>query len=184
MKKIRLNIITVILAMMPVLGMAQSTKIPVMKELIEIGKGDDDTSEVLSVFDMPKDDGTHRYYLCAGHLGIGDEVIQINLDPVFQLFIPLGTTLDETMESLQSMQSLLKEKPGTNMEVSGCLAFGFPSDELETVTLTCRKVLLGRNLEFSVERDGYIRANYIQRSDLNSLVSGVKFYRKIHPKEL
>jgi hypothetical protein len=38
-------------------------------------------------------------------------------------------------------------------------------------------------LEFSLERDGYIRATTVSKSDLSALVSGAKFYRKIHPKE-
>ena len=36
-----------------------------------------------------------QYYLEVGNMGVGGEVIQINFDPVFVLFIPLGSTIEE-----------------------------------------------------------------------------------------
>ena len=40
-----------------------------------------------------------------------------------------------------------------------------------------------RLVEFSVRRNGYVRATHIGRSDLGTLITGVKLYRKIHPDE-
>ena len=34
-----------------------------------------------------------------------------------------------------------------------------------------------------LEREGYIRAAHINKAEFNSLVSGVKFYKKLHKKE-
>ena len=84
----------------------------------------------------------------------------------------------------ESRYYLYKEAPGTGIEIQGCLAFGFPKDEkMETVTVTYRKVLLSRMLEFSVRREGYIRSAHVQKSDFGSLVSSVKLHHKLFPKK-
>ncbi len=162
---------------------AQTSNIPQRNEIVQVEIDPNSIpSEFLEVFDAPID-GVHHYYLSVGHLGMGDEVVQILFDPVFELFIPLGDNVTEALETLQTMRALFKEKQGASIEVQGCLAFGFPTDKLETVKVTYRKVLLSKMLEFSVERESYIRATYIAKSDFGSAVSGVKTYHKIHPKQ-
>ena len=162
---------------------AQISNIPQRNALVQIEIDPNSIpSEYLEVFDSPVDN-VHHYYLSVGHLGFGDDVVQILFDPVFELFIPLGENVTEALETLQTMQALFKEKPDTSIEVQGCLAFGFPTDELETVKVTYRKVLLSKMLEFSIEREGYIRAAHIAKSDFGSAVRGVKTYHKIHPKQ-
>lgn len=129
-------------------------------------------------------DGENHYYLSVGHLGIGDDIIQFNIDPIFELFIPLGDTVAEAMDYLKELQSLLKGPKGKSMEIEGCLAAAFPNDKLEKVTVTYQKVLLTNLLEFKVEREGYTRATHIPKSQFNSLIRSLKFYRKLHPKEV
>ena len=159
---------------------AQESKIPQRLELAQIEDGDGNTT--CAVFNMPND-GQNHYWLDVGKLGHGDEVIQVVIDPLFNLYIPLGDTLDEAIETLTKLRDYCKETPGTAMEMKGCLRPIFPdSDKLETVTVTARKAL-SRKLEFSLQREGYIRATYVLKSDLGSLLSNVKFYRKLHPKE-
>ena len=185
MNAIRRTIAVLLFAAASLTVFAQTSKIPQRNEIVQISSDDEDTvnPDIFEVFDQPVD-GQHHYYLSVGHLGFGDEVVQVLFDPIFELFIPLGDTLDEAIATMESLKALFKEKPGTVMEVEGCLAFGFPnSDKLEKVTVTYRKLLLSKNLMFSVEREGYIRATYVARSEFNSLVSGVKFYKKLHPKE-
>ena len=167
---------------------AQETRIPQRLEIVTIELNPDDDAilsptEEIEVFCMPEDDVNH-YFLSVGHLGIGDDIIQFNIDPIFELFIPLGDTLAEAMESLQEMQALFKGPRGKSIELEGCLAAAFPNDKMEKVTVTYRKVILSNLLEFSVERGDYIRATHIGKSQFNALVSGVKFYRKLHPNEL
>ncbi|MBR4585731.1 MAG: hypothetical protein IKO29_03195 [Bacteroidales bacterium] len=160
---------------------AQESRIPQRLELVEIETDEGDTQ--LEVFNMPED-GQNHYYLSVGRLGIGDEIIQVQFDPLFELFIPLGDKLADSMDVLSLLQELFKQSPGASLEVPGCLAVGFPKDESEPVKVTFRKLLLTRMLEFSVERDGYLRATHVSRSDFNSLVNSLKFYRRIHPNEL
>lgn len=136
----------------------------------------------LELFNAPKD-GQNHYFLSVGHLGIGDKVVQVYIDPLSELFIPLGDTLEETMESLKGLQDLYKNSPGTSKEINGCVAVGFPKDELEPVTVTYRKELLSKLLEFSVTRSEYIRSTQVTKSDLGSLVTSLKFHRKLHPKQ-
>ena len=162
---------------------AQTSNMPQRNEIVQVEIDPNCIpSEYLEVFDAPVD-GAHHYYLSVGHLGLGDEVVQVLFDPIFELFIPLGDNVTEALETLQTMQALFKENRDTSIEVQGCLAVGFPTDKLETVKVTYRKVLLSKMLEFSVEREGYIRATHIAKSDFGSAVSGVKTYHKIHPKQ-
>ena len=170
-------------------ALAQQTKLPQRLELVtvDLELGDEGsllgTEESLEVFNMPVD-GVNHYYLSVGHLGIGDDIIQFNIDPIFELFIPIGDTVSEALEFLQGLQALFKGPKNGSTEIEGCLAAAFPNDKLEKVTVTYQKVLLTNLLAFSVEREGYTRATHIPKSQFNSLVKSLKFYRKLHPKEL
>ena len=159
---------------------SQENRIPQRLELVEIEINDGQVN--LEVFNMPNENENH-YYLSVGTLGIGDEVVQIKFDPIFELFIPLGETLSEAMQALQEMQGLFKADPGASLETEGCLAPAFPNNELEPVKVTYRRLIFTRVLEFSVEREGYIRATHIPRSDFNSMITSLNIYRKIHPNE-
>lgn len=143
---------------------------------VEINDGEEN-------FEVMRMNDNGQYYLALGHLGVGDKVIQVVFDPATELFIPLGDNLTDAIASLESIQALFKEAPGTSMEVQGCLSILFPGDQLETVTVTHEKVLLSHHLRFSVEREGYIRSTYAGKSEFKPLVSGTKFYKKLHPKE-
>ena len=165
---------------------AQAQDFPQRNEITRIEHEDNSIGSIpdfLEVFSQPDGDGGKRYFLSVGHLGMGDKVLQINFDPLFELFIPLGGSLDEALASLQELQGLYNEPVGTGFEKQGCLAFGVPNDNLETVHVTYMKSLLSRLLEFTIEREGYIRSAHVQRSDFNAIVRGVKFYQKIHPNE-
>ena len=170
-------------------AVAQISKLPQRLELVtvDLEVGDQgsflSTEENLEVFNMPVD-GVNHYYLSVGHLGVGDDIIQFNIDPIFELFIPLGDTVAEALENLKGMQALFKGPKDESIEIEGCLAAAFPNDNLEKVTVTYQKVLLTKMLAFSVQRGEYIRATHIPKSQFNSLVTSLKFYKKIHPKEL
>ena len=129
------------------------------------------------------DESPRMYYLSVGNLGVGTDIVQINFDPIFELFIPLGNTLDEAMQKLELLKETCKADAGTTIEMDGCLALGVPNENLETVTVTSRRFLFSKLLAFSVERDGWIRASHVSRSSLNSIVASLKLYRKIHPNE-
>ena len=170
------------LALIPVFVFAQKTsKFPQRNEIVEV-ENENDPSMILEVFDCPVD-GVSHYFLSVGHLGFGDEVVQVLFDPVFELFLPLGDSISEALETLKQLQALYKSEPGARMEVQGCLAFGIPNDKYETVKVTFRKVLLTRFLEFSVQREGYIRAAHVQKSDFGSLVTSMKLHHKMYPKK-
>lgn len=159
---------------------AQVSKMPQRVEIIQIENEGDAT--FVELFNSPKD-GQNHYFLSVGRLGIGGKVVQINIDPLSELFIPLGDTLEEAMESLKDLQALFKTSPGTSREISGCVAIGFPKEDLEPVTVTYRKELLNKLLEFSVTRGEYIRSAQVAKSDLGSLVTSLKLHRKLHPKQ-
>ena len=50
----------------------------------------------LEVFYM-NDENPRMYYASLGNLGIGGNIVQLEFDPIFELFIPLGGTLEEAV---------------------------------------------------------------------------------------
>lgn len=129
-------------------------------------------------------DGENNYFLSLGNMGIGGKVIQFQIDPLFEFFIPLGKTLDEVTRELEKIQGYCKEAPKSSRMMEGCLDFYYPKQGKEQVKVTTRRsLIIGRTLEFALEREGYNRATYISSSNIKSLIKRVKSYRKIHPKE-
>lgn len=178
MKTIFKAFAVLLLAVMPVLASAQDKKI--FKQTIDICEIEHEDGTEVSVFYMPDFD---QYYLEVGNMGVGGEVIQINFDPVFVLFIPLGSTIEEAQAKLEELAEHAKHK-NARMEVMGVLAFGYPNEEeLEPVTVTARRLLITRKLEFSVTRGEWIRAAYMDRADIVSLLNSVKLHRKLHPNQ-
>ena len=180
MKKI---FITLLIAMMPLMASAQVLEKAANRlELctVETEYGENSLSGEIEVFQM-KDTG--EYWLSVGHLGIGGDIIQLNFDPVYELFIPLGSTMEEAIETMTDLKAFFKTPRLTTKQVKGCLAAMYPNDNMETVTLTSRRLLGSKIVEFSVRRDDLIRANYINKSNFGSLLNGVKFYKKLHPNQ-
>lgn len=158
----------------------QKKGFPVIVDLVQLE--DENENMILEIFNMPSD-SLNRYYLDVGMLGFGDEIVQLYFDPAHALYLPLGNTLEQAQNVLNEMKGLFSTEPGTYMFKDGCLAFGFPSSKLEPVKITYHKELLGKSLEFSVEREGYIRATYVSKSNLGSILTSLKLYRKMHPRE-
>ena len=168
-------------ALLAVSAFSQTSRIPQRLELAEVEINDGDVE--LEVFMMPVGEEKH-YYLSVGHVGIGDDLFQLNIDPVSELFVYLGSSLAETMESFEQMKALYSTEIGTSIQMQGSLAVGWPREEkFEPVTITFRKPLITKMLEFSVDRGRYLSATFVSKADLGSLIGGVKFYKKIHPKE-
>ena len=176
-------LITLLLASMSLLASAQilekaGNRLEICT--VETEYGENSLSGEIEVFKM---NDTGEYWLSVGHLGIGGDIIQINFDPVYELFIPLGNSLEEAIEVMNDLKAFYKTPRLTTKEIKGCLAAVAPSNNMETVTLTSRRLLGSRIVEFSVKRDDLIRANYINKSNFNSLFNGVKFYKKLHPNQ-
>ena len=168
-------------AVITVSAAAQLSKIPQRLEIMEVEVNDGLVE--LEVFKMPVAEEYH-YYLSVGTVGIGDELFQLNIDQVSELFIYLGSTLEETLASLEQMKALYKADIGTTIEMQGSLAVAYPREEkMEPVRIVMRKPLITKVLECSVNRGRYLNATYVAKSDFNALYGGVKLYKKIHPKE-
>lgn len=165
----------------PLISFAQDHKLPNRLEIAEVGVDEGDVQ--IEIFALLRD-GQKSYYLSVGDLGVGNNVVQLHVDPLFELFIPLGNTLAEAQENLEMMKAMFKQSKGDTMQATGCLDLAFPGENLETVTITYTRFMLTHILEFSVQREGYLRATHITRSQFKSLVTSLKLYRKLHPKEV
>ena len=176
-------LIALLLAVTPVVASAQVLeKAAKRMELVSVESeiGEAFTTE-LSVFQMDDD---HSYWLSVGHPGIGRELVQLKFDPVYEMFIPLGDTLDDAIGTMKDLLDIYNKPRLYSTEVQGCLAAMYPdSEKLEPVSITSRRVLLTKILSFSVQRDDLVRSTFIDRADFSSLVTSLTLYRKIHPKE-
>lgn len=146
---------------------------------VETETGGHETAS-LEVFRL-RDSGT--YWLSVGHLGIGGDLVQLQFDPVFELFIPLGNTLEEALEKLKELKDFYRKPRLATMEVQGSLAALYPGESFEPVTVTSRRLLGTKILSFSVKRDDLVRATYITKADFGSLLFSLKAYKTLHPKE-
>ena len=139
----------------------------------------------MEVFYM-NDETPRTYYLSLGHLGIGSDVVQIEIDPLYELFIPLGGNMEETIATLEDIKALYKMPRLEQSEIVGNFSLLYPTDDPVNVTVTSRRFIFTKLLEFSIPTPGsesVVRATHINRSSFNSLLSGVKLYAKLHPKE-
>lgn len=146
---------------------------------LETEIGGFETAE-LEVFEM-HDSGT--YWLSVGHLGIGTDLLQLQFDPVYELFIPLGDSLEEAVEKMNELKAFYKKPRLSEMQIDGCLAALYPGENFEPVTVTSRRLLGSKILSFSVKRDDMVRATYITKSDFGALVFSLKGYKALHPNE-
>lgn len=149
------------------------------KEIVSI---EENGTKRMELFSMTSDEG-ESYFLSVGHLGTGDDFIQVYIDPFHELFIPLGSTLEEAEAMMQQLKDFCKQPKGAVMETMGCLSKFIPDDNLEKVTLIHTRLLLDEQIRFSIERDGELRATYVFLSDINSLLSSLKWHRKMYPKK-
>ena len=148
-------------------------------EITEIEAENSDT--LYELFYM-ENEGERQYFISLHPLSVGGRILKVSAGPIYTLFIPIGSTFEESLATLKNLQALIKSEPRTSQTIQGCVAFGLPNEDLETVTVTCRK-LITRSLEFGIEREGGMLAAYIGRPELASLVSGLKFEQKLRSKK-
>lgn len=176
------RIATVFAALVCTVGLfAQNSKLPLIKEIVSVRN--DNSSQTVDVVNIPVDDVNH-YWLHVGNMGIGDKIVQVELDPVYRLYIPLGDNLTDAINTMEELKTLYNEPKGTMREIQGSFKPFIPGEELETVQVYKHQPLLSNQLQFVIERDGYSRVAYLAKSDFNTLLRGLKFHGKLYPSEL
>ena len=160
---------------------AQTSKLPLIKEITSIT--DENTGKTVTIVNIPVDDVNH-YWLDAGNMGIGDKVVQVEVEHIFRLYIPLGDNITDAVAAMEDLKTLYKEPKGTMREIQGSFKPFLPGEGLETVKVYRHQPLLTNQLQFVIERDGYERVAYLDKSNFNSLLSGLKFHGKLYPSEM
>lgn len=160
---------------------AQDGKLPIVKEIVSLETPE--TNKEVEIVNIPVD-GQNRYYLHVGNMGIGDKIVQVELDPVYRLYIPLGNNITDAVATMEDLKTLYKEPKGTMREIQGSFKPFFPTVETETVQVYKFKLLFENKLQFVIERDGFSRVAYLTKSDFNSLLRGLKFHGKLYPSEM
>ena len=174
-------ITTIVLAFATICAFAQTSSI--LRQRMEIAEVSSNGTK-LEVFYM-YDENPRVYYLSLGGLGIGSDIVQVNFDPFYELFIPLGNDLEAAIDKLETIKDFYDMPNLGTTEILGNFAVAYPGDTPVLVTVTARRLLFGRLLEFSLPTDteGLVRATHISRSELKSIIGAVKFYEKLHSEE-
>ena len=70
-------------------------------------------------------------------------------------------------------------------QVDGYFSLLAPSGDLIPITVTSRRLIFSKLLEFSIpdSTQDLVRATYVDKCNFNSLLGSVKFYKKLHPTE-
>lgn len=169
-----------LIGMVSALGLlAQNASLPM---ILDIASVENDGREI-EVVNIPQDDVNH-YYLHVGTMGIGNSIISVDIDPVDRLYVPLGENLTDAISKMEELQALYKQPKGTSMLVQASFGPLFPSETLQTVKVTRFQPLLTNYLEFMISQEDYDRVTHVSRANFNSLLTSVKIYGKIHPKEM
>lgn len=179
----RLIVIAALLSM-TVLSFAQKLDIS-MRPRMEIAEVENEkTNEEFEVFYM-NDENPRVYYLSVGHLGVGNDIVQLQFDPIYELFIPLGENLSDAIAKMEEMKKWYKNMDMEPVEIQGCLSAAYPTDEMITVTVRPRKFMLSNMLQFSIPTAGgdLIRAAYLTKGEFSGLLTGLKIHKKLHPKD-
>ena len=167
-----------------VISFAQTSNL--LRPRVDIAETSSEEHNVsMEVFYM-NDESPRTYYLSLGNLGIGGDIVQLDFDPVFELFIPLGGSLEEAVAKMEEIKALYKMPRLSQTEINASFAALYPTDKIQTVTVTSRRFLFSKVLEFSIPVEGtepLVRATHIYRSDFNSLLTSLKIYKKLHPKQ-
>ena len=175
---------TLALICVTVISFAQASSI--LRPRVEIAEcSSEEHSTSLEVFYM-NDESPRTYYLSLGNLGIGGDIVQLEFDPVFELFIPLGGSVEEAIARMEEIKALYKMPRLSQTEIKASFAALYPTDKSYTVTVTSRRFLFSKVLEFSIPVEGndpLVRATHIYRSDFNSLLSSLKIYKRLHPRQ-
>lgn len=179
-------ITTIALACVALLAFGQKQSI--IRPRMEIVKAETEVngsfSTELEVFYM-NDENPRVYYLSLGNLGIGGDILQLEFDPIFELFIPLGNTLEEAVAKMEEIKGYFKLPKKSTTEIQGYFSMAYPGGDPQTVTVTKRQWVT-KQLEFSIPAQGsenLVRATYLQKSDIGGLLGSLKIYRKMHPKQ-
>ena len=181
MKRLLLNIV---LACMAVAAFSQNK---LLRPRIEIAQLENDVTIdaiEMEVFYM-NDEDPRMYYLSLGHIGVGTDIVQIDFDPVFELFVPLGGTIKEAIAKMEEIKTWFKEDRLTEHELTGYFSLAYPGGDPVSIKVTSRRLLASKILEFSLPTgtEGIVRATHIGKAEFGSLLSSVKIYKKIHPKQ-
>lgn len=90
--------------------LAQTSKLPTVIDIVSVE--DENTGDSVEIVNIPVE-GVNYYWLHLGEMGIGNRTVQINLDPFYQLYFPLGENITGAVATMEEIKTLFKEPNGT-----------------------------------------------------------------------
>lgn len=157
----------------------------IRSEITEIEQNDD----TFSLFQYKDPDQRVGYYLSLLHTNgsVSFEILEMgntSISSFDECCLYLGENYDQVLETLTGLVDLFSEPSGTTRELEARRSNG-AEGLADSITVNCilRKGLLGKHLAIQFEGRKHPAEVQLSKSSVKSLISGVKFYRKLHPEK-
>lgn len=177
---------TFALAFFGMLALAQDNVPPGIR--MEISEAEENQRQY-SLFYYKDNDGTEGYYLSLGReykiLEIEEEdIFSASISHLDETCIWMGSTLDETLASLDGFMDLLEKDAGYSTTIPCRLSSGMGrlGESSSATCVVVKRVLQGKRLSFTFKSGQHTGQTDITKSSIKSLRFGINLYKKIHPK--
>lgn len=166
---------------------AQDIPVGMRMEVTESSQGDDEEFQC-SVFQYKEENGNTGYYLSLIHSIelmsiVRGDLAKSSLSHYDEVCLPLGATLDDAQNKIDSMLELFDKNPGTVTEFP-CRINNGPEKLGEESTATCtvtKRLLGGKILLFGFTSGQRTAETELTKSALKQMRLGLKLDKKLHP---
>lgn len=159
---------------------AQKFQVGVRDEIFTVEENDNE----YAVFGYMDEDGTTGYYLGLGRPDVIPGAL-IAFDVYHETCIYLGATLAESLETMGTIVSLFNGPTGSNKAFEARLGAGeLLKDKGQAIGTLERRIIAGKHISFSFKTPSYLTESFLNKITAKSLLSGLKTYIKIHPKQV
>ncbi len=158
---------------------AQKFQVGVRDEIFTVEEDDNE----YAIFGYMDEDGTSGYYLGLGRPDVIPGAI-IAFDVYHETCVYLGATLAESLETMGYIVALFNQSIGSNKVFDARLGTGeLLKDKGQAIGTLERRIIVGKHISFSFKTPSYLTESFLNKITAKSLLSGLKTYIKIHPKQ-
>lgn len=150
---------------------------------MEIAQCSFEEDKEFTLFSYKDDDLNYGYYFGLGHCDRIPGSI-ITFDQITETCLYMGQTLAETKERLEFLLALFNNKVTEGVEMPARRAIGEGLAENALSVIRYEKGLWGdKRLVAEFPYNDHINETFITKRAIKSMLSGLKFYMKLHPNE-
>lgn len=159
---------------------AQKFQVGVRDEIVSIEENENE----YAIFGYMDEEGTKGYYLGLGRPDVIPGSI-IAFDVFNETCIYLGATLEEALGTMGSIVDLFSGRMGSNKVFEARLGVGeLLKDKGQAIGTLERRIIAGKHISFAFKTPSFLTESFLNKITAKSLLTGLKAYMKIHPKQV